>query len=98
LVSQQSLRTKQPAIHLATVDDILAAFYRDVASDRVVWTIRDADGIRRQVAGGRRAQPFWSTCSRVEKIVKTVPAYAGFHAEEIPSETFCSVLIRANSR
>jgi hypothetical protein len=55
----------------------ICTFYRDVASHRVVWTIRDAGGIRRQVAGGRRAQPFWSTRSRVEKIVKTVPAYAG---------------------
>ena len=43
--------------------------------------------------GGKRAQPFWSTRSRVEKIVKSVPAYSGFEPEEIPWERFCSFWI-----
>jgi hypothetical protein len=38
---------------------------------------------------GRRAQPFWSTLSRVERIIKSVPAYSGFAPEEIPWEMFC---------
>lgn len=37
---------------------------------------------------GVRAQPFWSSRSRAEKIVGTVPAYAGFDIVEIPLDTF----------
>jgi Protein of unknown function (DUF2750) len=68
-----------------------AAFYREVAERRVVWTLRDAGGYPTpQTQDGRRAQPFWSSRSRVEKIIKSVPAYAGFSSEEIPWEAFCS--------
>lgn len=70
------------------------AFYRDVAKSRVVWTIYDAGGYPAPVGdGGKRAQPFWSTRSRVERIIKIVPAYAGFTPEEISWETFCAVWV-----
>ena len=67
------------------------AFYRDVAKNRKVWTIRDAGGYPcPTTSDGKRAQPFWSSVSRVERIIKTVPAYAGFQPEEISWEIFCS--------
>jgi hypothetical protein len=67
------------------------AFYRDVASNRVLWTVRDAGGFPAPVtASGKRAQPFWSSRSRVERIVKSVPAYSGFEPYEVSWEDFCN--------
>jgi len=37
---------------------------------------------------GKRAQPFWSSLSRVELIKKNVPAYAAFEPHEISWEAF----------
>lgn len=60
------------------------AFYRDVAKSKKVWTIRDAEGFPApKIPEGKRSQPFWSSLSRVEKIIKTVPAYADFKLREI---------------
>jgi hypothetical protein len=36
-----------------------------------------------------RAMPFWSSLSRVQRIIKTVPAYRGFQPHEIPWAEFC---------
>ena len=36
-----------------------------------------------------RSQPFWSSLSRVQKIIKNVPAYAGFEPYEISWSDFC---------
>jgi len=46
----------------------------------MVWTIRDTTGVPAPLVdrGERRAMPFWSTSSRVERILVTVPAYADF--------------------
>ena len=67
------------------------AFYRDVAKTRVVWTVCDEGGYPApKTSSAQRAQPFWSSLSRVEKIIKTVPAYAGFKPVEIPWDAFCS--------
>jgi hypothetical protein len=66
------------------------AFYREVAVNRIVWTLRDEGGFPSpKTASGQRAQPFWSSRSRVEKIIKTVPAYSGFHPHEISWADFC---------
>ena len=66
------------------------AFYREVAAARIVWTIRDAGGYPAPMtASGQRAQPFWSSRSRAERIIKTVPAYAGFEPREIAWDDFC---------
>jgi hypothetical protein len=68
-----------------------AAFYREVANNRKVWTIRDAGGYPApKGASGKRAHPFWSSRSRVETIIKNVPAYAGFTPDEISWGDFCS--------
>ena len=67
------------------------AFYREVAATRTVWTVRDQGGFPVPItAESKRAQPFWSSRSRVERIIKTVPAYAGFEPYEISWEDFCS--------
>jgi hypothetical protein len=66
------------------------AFYRDVAKNKKVWTIRDAGGFPApRTMEGKRSQPFWSSLSRVEKIIKNVPAYAGFEPYEISWFDFC---------
>ena len=67
------------------------AFYRDVARTRTVWTVRDDAGYPApSTSSGKRAQPFWSSRSRVERIIKSVPAYAGFRPVEIPWSDFCA--------
>jgi hypothetical protein len=61
-----------------------AAFYRDVARNLRVWTIRDAQGFPApKTQDEARAQPFWSSLARAERVVSTVPAYKGFVPVEI---------------
>lgn len=61
-----------------------AAFYREVAERASVWTIRDGGGFPQPLGSDRvRVQPFWSLRSRAERVVNTVPAYAGFDIVEI---------------
>jgi len=65
------------------------AFYREVAATRVVWTIRDNGGFPAPLGSdGKRAQPFWSSRSRVERIIKSAPAYASFEPYEISWDDF----------
>jgi hypothetical protein len=67
------------------------AFYREVAAKRVVWTVHDEGGFPApKTDTGQRSQPFWSSKSRVEKIIRTVPAYGGFSPFEITWEDFCT--------
>lgn len=68
-----------------------SAFYREVAARGSVWTIRDEGGYPApKTSSGQRAQPFWSSQSRAENIIATVPAYAGFVPEEIAWARFCA--------
>lgn len=65
------------------------AFYKDVRLSKSVWTVRDAGGFpATKTASGKRAQPFWSSRTRVERIIRTVRAYAGFEPHEISLEDF----------
>lgn len=65
------------------------AFYRQVAQEKKVWTVKDTEGFPAPLnSEGRRAQPFWSSLSRVERIKKQVPAYAAFQPHEISWEAF----------
>jgi hypothetical protein len=58
-----------------------AAFFRDVIRSGKVWTVRDAGGIPAPRTDlGQRAMPFWSSESRVRRIIVNVPAYEGFEA------------------
>jgi hypothetical protein len=67
------------------------AFYREVAKTRVVWTVRDEGGFPAPMnPEGKRAQPFWSSRSRVERIIESVPAYSGFEPYEISWADFCA--------
>jgi hypothetical protein len=60
------------------------AFYRQVALEKRVWTIRDDGGIPTPKGDeGKRVMPFWSSIARAERIIKTVPAYKGFRPQEI---------------
>jgi Protein of unknown function (DUF2750) len=66
-----------------------AAFARDVAAHRRVWTVCDDGGYPAPMtASGRRSWPFWSNLARVRRILATVPAYAGFRPVEISWEAF----------
>jgi hypothetical protein len=64
-----------------------AAFWRDVKRSRRVWTVKDDDGFPApKTRSGQRAMPFWSTLSRVQRIIKTVPAYSSFMPYEMSWE------------
>ena len=75
---------------MSTYSAHATAFYRDVALNKRVWTIKDEGGYPAPLSEneGKRVQPFWSSKSRVEKIVATVPAYAGFKAVELALDVF----------
>jgi Protein of unknown function (DUF2750) len=65
------------------------AFYREVAKTRVLWTVKDEDGFPAPLTSeGKRSQPFWSSRSRVERIIASVPAYAGFTPHELSWSEF----------
>ncbi len=67
------------------------AFYREVAKNQKVWTIRDQGGFPApKNREGKRSQPFWSSLSRVQTIIKKVPAYSGFEPYEISWDDFCN--------
>lgn len=66
-----------------------AAFAREVAKNRKVWTVRDDGGYPAPVNGdGERVQPFWSSPARAERIIKTIPSYGGFRVVELSWEEF----------
>jgi hypothetical protein len=67
-------------------------FYKDVAKTQKVWTIRDSEGYPAPLtSSGKRAQPFWSSFSRAQAIIKTVAAYAGFEPVELSWTEFRDV-------
>jgi hypothetical protein len=66
-----------------------AAFWRDVRVSRKVWTVTDDDGVPApKTRTGQRAMPFWSSLRRVQKIIRTVPAYGSFVPKEMAWEEF----------
>ena len=67
-----------------------SAFYQEVAKTRVLWTIRDSRGFPAPMtSSGHRAQPFWSSRGRAERIIKNVPAYKDFKPFEVAWDDFC---------
>jgi hypothetical protein len=65
------------------------AFYKDVARTKKVWGIKDKSGIPAPIGDkGKRAMPFWSSPSRVQKIIETADAYAGFETFELAWDVF----------
>src|SRR3989442_1202780 len=72
-----------------------AAFYKDVIEAGRVWTIRDAGGFPAPIGGsGERSQPFWSSLARVDRIIKQIPAYAGFQPVELSLQEFTEKWLR----
>ena len=68
-----------------------SAFFRDVAKTRRVWTVRcEGRFPALMTRDGKRAQPFWSSLSRVKTIIESVPAYADFEPHEIDWTAFSS--------
>ena len=66
-----------------------SAFSRDVARQGTVWTVRDEGGFPAPLScGGRRAQPFWSSRSRVELVIENVAAYKDFEPVAIGLDEF----------
>ena len=66
-----------------------AAFYKEVGKNKKLWTCKDDGGNPAPMtASGKRAMPFWSSLNRVQKIIKTVPAYSIFEPEELSWEEF----------
>ena len=64
-------------------------FYEDVAHNLKVFTIKDNSGYPApKTPDGKRAQPFWSSKSRAEKIIENVPAYKMFTVVEISWNEF----------
>lgn len=56
-----------------------AAFRREAARERRVFSIRDAAGLPAPVGvDGRRTVPFWSKPTRAGRVVDQVGAYQGF--------------------
>jgi Protein of unknown function (DUF2750) len=65
------------------------AWSTDVRATGRVWTVEDDNGIPAPInADGRRAMPFWSTRSRVEKVLASVPDYTNFRSLELSLEEF----------
>jgi len=65
------------------------AFYREVGADASVWTVEDEGGVPApRGSDGRRAMPFWSRRSRVERVIAAVPAFAQFRPREVSREAF----------
>ena len=66
-------------------------FYQEVAHDKRLWTIKDSDGFPAPRNGeGKRVQPFWSSLTRVQKIIASVPAYSAFKPYEVSWDDFVS--------
>ena len=64
-------------------------FYQDVAKTNKVWSIRDESGIPAPLGvNGKRSMPFWSSKSRIEKIIATIDDYKNFDIFEIDLDDF----------
>ena len=64
-------------------------FYKEVATNKLLWTIKDANGFPAPInTEGKRAQPFWSSKSRAELIIKSVAAYSSFETYELSLDVF----------
>lgn len=62
-----------------------AAFYRDVAADGAVWTIRDSGGYSAsETLEARRAQPFWSSRRRAETAIENAQRTPSLKSSRFP--------------
>ncbi|MEP4545296.1 MAG: DUF2750 domain-containing protein [Saccharospirillum sp.] len=65
------------------------AFYKDLAKNKKVWTIRDEGGYPAlKNSDWTKISTILVTLSRVQKIIKNVPAYNGFEPVELSWDEF----------
>ena len=65
------------------------AFFKEVSESGIVWAIKDENGFPAPLGeSGVRAMPFWSSESRVQEIIKNVPAYKDFQPVELELTAF----------
>jgi hypothetical protein len=60
-----------------------SAFYEEVAKNGRLWSIKDPNGFPAPETPQGRVMPFWSSLARVESVIESVPAYAGFVPVEL---------------
>jgi hypothetical protein len=64
-------------------------FYKDVVKNREVWTVRKGEVFAKvTLQDGRTSTPFWSTRSRVDRVINTIPVYAGSEPVRIGFDEF----------
>lgn len=64
-------------------------FYKDVEKNLKVYSLKDDKGYPApKTRTEQRSMPFWSSASRVEKIIQNIPAYAGFKIVEMEIDEF----------
>jgi hypothetical protein len=77
--------------HMTQSASQAAAWRRDVQAQQALWTVEDDSGIPAPLnSEGKRVMPFWSSGSRVEKIIASVPAYADFRPLRLSLDEFKS--------
>jgi hypothetical protein len=80
--------TKKDPESVAAATVCYDAFVREVAAQSRVWTLRDSGGIPTATGSNGTAMPFWSSLSRVEQVIATVPAYSDFEPSELSWDRF----------
>lgn len=75
---------------MSTAASQLAVFCREVARFKTVWAVKDANGFPAPFStDGARAMPFWSSESRVRRLIAVDPQFAGFEPKPIGWDVFC---------
>jgi hypothetical protein len=80
--------TKKDAHSVSVAAKSADAFFREVAEHQCVWAIRDAGGFPTATSSGKTAMPFWSSRTRAESVIASVPDYAKFEPVELPWDGF----------
>jgi hypothetical protein len=70
-------------------------FYREVAKNREVWTVRKGDVLAKATLRDGKTStpfwpttPFWSTRTRIERVLQSIPVYAGSEPVRITFDEF----------
>jgi hypothetical protein len=93
MTPEQSLEIHRALLSSGTMSQAAvqaSAFYLEVAQNGRLWSIKDSAGFPSPETPQGRAMPFWSSLARVERIIETVPAYAGFSPLELTWDAFRS--------
>lgn len=65
------------------------AFFKEVSESGIVWAIKDENCFPSPLGdSGVRAMPFWSSKSRVQAVIKNVPAYKGSQPVDLELRVF----------